>query len=140
LIFLHAVSKEEHRMTLQRKCPTTEETFTPKNPDHFFNSSDAFYKFIDSIDDGKDFVSEKRQINWSPRERIDPQSGEKFKTKHPARIYKTEQKEEKKTKSPNDYFKPTPTDCGKCGKKFMREIPPMKYCCECSDKGGKLIK
>lgn len=70
-----------------RTDPITKETFEPKNPNHFFAKTDSFLQFVENNDPMTDFVPEKREINWEPQERIDPNTGEKFIAYHPAQIY-----------------------------------------------------
>lgn len=124
-----------------RTCPITKDEIEPKNPDHFFSSEEVFLKFVEDTDPMETFEPEKREINWTPQERIDPRTGKKFLAAHPAQIYapEVEEVEEKKT-SPNDYFEPQEKECAKCHRKFLRTKPAMKYCEECSDKGGELLE
>lgn len=67
--------------------PISKEKFEPANPNHYFSSLNSFLTFIDEQDPMDEFVPEKREINWEPIERIDPNTGEKFIATHPAQIY-----------------------------------------------------
>lgn len=123
-----------------RTCPITKEEFEPNNPDHFFSSSEAFVKFINELDPMETFEPEKREINWTPQERVDPRTGQKFMATHPAQIYAPDTEEDETQKTPSDYFEPQEKECAKCGRKFLKTKPAMKYCEECSDKGGELLE
>lgn len=70
-----------------RTDPITKEKFEPKNPNHYFSSDKSFATFIEEQDPMEEFVPEKREINWEPIERVDPNTGEKFIATHPAQIY-----------------------------------------------------
>ena len=67
--------------------PMTKETFEPKSTQHYFSSMESFLSFIEAQDPMKEFVPEKREINWEPIERVDPNTGETFIATHPAQIY-----------------------------------------------------
>jgi len=120
-----------------RTCPTTKEKFEPKNADHFFTSVDAFEKFIDSVDPLKEFKPQKREINWTPQVRFDPNTGEKFLAEHPAQIFAPKKDEDK---DPSEVYEAQEKECAKCHRKFLRVKPAQKYCEECSDKGGELLE
>lgn len=124
-----------------RTCIITNETFEPKNPDHFFSSVDAFNTFVKQLDPMDSFNPEKREIQWSPQERIDPKTGKKFLAMHPAQIYAPDTEEEKE--EANSTATPTKVhvkECAKCHREFLRTSHGMKYCEECSERGGELVK
>lgn len=130
-----------------RRCPFTEEDFVPNTPEHYFSSKEAFEQFIDATDPMDEFVPEKREINWSPQQRIDPKTGEKFLASHPAQKYATpdtlikEKIEEtnKRTGRLRNY-EPRIKECNECHRQFIATKPAMRYCEDCSPKGGKLVQ
>lgn len=67
--------------------PISKEEFEPTNPNHYFSSETSFLTFIDAQDPMDEFVTEIREINWEPIERVDPNTGETFMATHPAQIY-----------------------------------------------------
>ena len=70
-----------------RTDPISKEKFEPINPNHYFFSKESFLSFIEAQDPMEEFSPEKREINWEPIERIDPNTGETFMATHPAQIY-----------------------------------------------------
>lgn len=70
-----------------RTDPITKEKFEEKNPIHFFGSMESLHHFIEQNDPMDEFSPEKREINWEPQERTDPETGEKFVATHPAQKY-----------------------------------------------------
>lgn len=124
-----------------RSCIITKDKFTPKNPDHFFSSVDAFEKFISLQDPMDTFQPKKRSITWTPQERIDPKTGKKFMAEHPAQVYKpSDEPQEPKRTNPNENFEAVEERCHKCERLYIRTKPAMKYCNECSEYGGHLVK
>jgi len=119
-----------------RTCPTTKEKFEPKNADHFFTSVDAFEKFVTTVDPMKEFKPKKREIKWTPQERFDPTTGEKFLAEHPAQIHAPKKGDDNQ----NENYEAQEKECAKCHRKFSRVKPAQKYCEKCSDKGGALLE
>lgn len=76
-----------------RTDPITKEIFVPNNPNHYFASDDSFISYLDTIDPVDEFKPVKREINWSPQERVDPRSGKTFFAEHPAQIYAPDEEE-----------------------------------------------
>lgn len=76
-----------------RTDPITKETFEPKTPNQHFASKEAFSQFIDELDPMDEFKPVKREINWAPRIRKDPITGEEFTAKHPAQKHAPKKEE-----------------------------------------------
>lgn len=130
-----------------RECVGTKQSFEPNNADHFFVNEMAFEKFIEEIDPLKEFVIQKREIDWEPRVRECRECGETFLATHPAMHYCEEHRttnEDTDTDTDSQEIE-TQTEgkvksCDQCGRKFLATAPAMKYCQLCSPKGGKLIE
>lgn len=123
----------------------TKETFDPVHDEQYFASEETFHQFVESQDELEELTPVKKEINWKPQKRVDPKTGEKFLAYHPAQIYAHDPKEEQKAKkpkqrkAPNEYFEDKVKDCQNCGQNFIATAPAMKYCENCSEKGGKLL-
>lgn len=147
LVFWKKIKEEIILMiTKDRVCPFTEKTFTPKTPEHYFISKEAFDDFVEETDPLEEFHPIKRKPNWSPQERVDPNTGARFIANHPAQKYATEdtiiKEKEPKTEEKKSArkYEPRVKDCKECNRPFVATKPAMRYCEECSPKGGKLVK
>lgn len=137
--------KEEKYM---KTNTTTKETFEQVHDEHFFKSMAELDEFIKSLDPLDELKPVKKEINWKPQKRIDPKTGREFLATHPAQIYENEKTiqpakkrgRSRKRKVPVDFLQPKVKDCESCGRHFIATAPNMKYCNECSEKGGELVK
>lgn len=139
---------------MTRQDPMTLEQFEPRTQEQMFINKGSFLTFIESLDPLDSFEVVKRKIGWDPIERNCRECGEKFVADHPAIHYcenhrhhqenqenQENRKEEgdKKKVAPRDYYKPREKECMKCQNLFVSTTPAMRYCENCSDKGGKLV-
>jgi Zn finger protein HypA/HybF involved in hydrogenase expression len=134
------------------KCPITEETFEPKNPDQVFLNKEAFNEFIKEMDPLENFEINKRKIGWEPAERLCRDCNTPFIAHHPAMHYcelhraapttpeETHEDGDRRRLAPKEYYKPREKECVNCESIFLSTTPAMRYCENCSIKGGKLIK
>lgn len=138
-----------------RMDPITKEEFEPTTPEQVFINPESFLTFMEGLDPMETFEITKRKIDWEPIERKCRQCEAHFIADHPAMHYcelhrasqesegGIEEKSEqgnKKRLAPLDHYKPRKRDCVSCGSFFMSTTPAMRYCENCSEKGGKIIK
>ena len=134
-----------------RRDPVTQKTFEPQNAEQLFIDKESFLSFISTLDPLDTFEINKRKIGWEPIERSCRQCGKTFIAEHPAMHYceehrassvevETADEEPKRRIAPLEYFKPKIRACVNCNRDFISTTPAMRYCEECSDKGGKLIE
>lgn len=117
-----------------RTEPITKESFEPVHQDHYFQDRQSFQFFIEGLDPLKTFKPVKREINWEPQKRIDPNTGKEFLASHPAQVYADEKEppkkkrgRPKKKRTPVDYFEPRERKDPETGETFIATHPAQKY-------------